>query len=151
MIIFALSACGGTTTQAQKVNVSALNIANLPPDKSFEIDLTKNGSLYVFNDKDIDFSRVTIRTDASVVNFADMLKTADINLTTGFILGTPDDMRDYYSGLKDGSNGNVSEYKCGSFACKCDDTGDCMKMMVENNCSVVEATDDGGGFCILAP
>src|SRR6266571_960071 len=76
--------CGGTKTKT----VSAATIAELPPGKTLEIDLTRKGTVYKFNDPGTDFSRVTIRTTAGVNTFSDLLKRSETSVRRGLVLGT---------------------------------------------------------------
>jgi hypothetical protein len=84
-VVFALgvslSGCGTRTK-----TVSAATIGQLPPGKTFEIDLTRGGTIYEFNDASTDFRRVTIRTSAGVKTFADLLKASNTSVRTGLVL-----------------------------------------------------------------
>jgi hypothetical protein len=132
--------CGATKIKT----VSPATIATLPPGKTFEIDLTRKGTVYDFNMPGTDFSRVTIRTPEGVKNFADLLKGANTSLRGGVVLGTPDDMRDHLPTTTRGTH-----YDCGVF-CKCDDTIDCLNMILDGKCSDViwcsKSTDSC--FCV---
>src|SRR5688572_28602523 len=120
-----LTNCSGTRTET----VSAATIAELPPGKTFEIDLTHKGTVYRFADANTDFSRVTIRTAAGVKTFADLLKESNTSLRGGLVLGTPDDMRNHLPT----STGGTTNFDCGVF-CKCNDTADCIDLIVSGKC-----------------
>lgn len=126
--------CGGTKTKTvsggtETETVSAATIATLPPGKTFEIDLTRNGKVYRFNDEGTDFSRVTIRTAAGTKIFADMLKGANTSLRGGLVLGTPADMRNHLPT----STGGTTNFDCGVF-CKCDGQADCISLILSGKC-----------------
>jgi hypothetical protein len=142
--LFILTACRGTRTE----RVSAATIAQLPPGKTFDIDLTRAGTIYTFKDAGTDFSRVTVRTSAGVANFADLLKRSNTNFNGGLLLGRPGDMRDHLP-IKGGSTTN---FDCGVF-CKCSGLNDCIDLIVAQKCGddlwCSESTDNC--FCTAKP
>jgi hypothetical protein len=120
-----LNGCGTTKTKT----VSAATIAQLPPGKPFEIDLTRSGTVYNFNDAGTDFSRVTVRTSAGVKTFARLLKASNTSVRAGLVLGRPDDMRDHLPPL----GGGTTNYDCGVF-CKCTGQADCISLILSGKC-----------------
>jgi len=139
-----LQSCGGTKTET----VSAAAIAKLPPGKTFEIDLTKKGTVYKFDDAGTDFSRVTVRTAAGVKSFADLLKESNTSPRGGLRLGTPNDMRDHLPL----SGGGTIKYDCGVF-CKCDGTTDCMDLILSGKCGddMWCSSETSSCFCTAKP
>ena len=69
-----LTNCGGLQTRS----VSAATIAALPAGEALEVDLTRKGTVYEFNDPDTDFSRVSVRTAAGTALFAERLAQSSI-------------------------------------------------------------------------
>jgi len=139
-----LTNCAGTRTKT----VSAATIAELPPGRTFEIDLTRKGTVYKFDDANTDFSRVMIRTAAGVKTFADLLKESNTSLRGGLVLGTPDDMRNHLTT----STGNATNFDCGVF-CKCNDTNDCIDLIVSGKCGGEFwcSSDTPSCFCVAKP
>ncbi|MHB8912454.1 MAG: hypothetical protein ACYC42_07365 [Lysobacter sp.] len=121
-----LTHCGGLQTRA----VSAANIAELPAGKTLEVDLTRKGTVYEFNDPGTDFSRVSVRTTAGVKPFAEQLKESNTSLRGGLVLGRPGDMRLHLPPLV---GDTTTSYDCGVF-CKCDDTTDCVDLILSGKC-----------------
>lgn len=146
VVILSLSACG--RTKAKSLSVSAATISQLPSGQTYEIDLTKRGTVYAFSDKDTDFSRVTIRTDAGVRTFADLLKASNTSLDRGLIIGTLNDMRDYVPT----SGGTTTNYDCGVI-CKCDGGQDCINMIVDGKCTneIWCSSASSSCFCVAKP
>lgn len=142
-----LNGCGENTEKTE--TVSAATISELPPGKTFEVDLTKKGTVYRFNDAGTDFSRVTIRTTAGVKNFGELLKAASTNVGRGVVLGTPDDMRNH---LPPGAgSGGTTNYDCG-IQCKCDGTTDCMALILAGKCAEdLWCSDTGACYCTPKP
>jgi hypothetical protein len=137
--------CGGTKTKT----VSAAVITKLPPGKSFEIDLTRNGTIYKFDEPDTDFSRVTVRTVGGLRIFADLLKESNTSLRRGLVLGTPSDMRNH---LPTSKGGGTIHFDCGVI-CKCNDTNDCLDLILGGNCSTEFwcSRDTESCFCVAKP
>jgi hypothetical protein len=144
VVLVSLNSCGGTRTET----VSAATVAELPPGKSFEIDLTHKGTVYKFDDARIDFSRVTIRTTTGVKTFADLLKETNTGIKGGLVLGTPGDMRNH---LPTSTRG-TTRFDCGVF-CKCNDTNDCIDLIVSGKCGGEFwcSRDTASCFCVAKP
>ena len=121
-----LSHCGGLQTRS----VSAASVAALPAGETLEVDLTRAGTVYEFNDPGTDFSRVTVRTAAGVRPFAEQLKASNTGSRGGLVLGRPGDMRYHLPPL---SGNTTASYDCGVF-CKCDDTTDCVDLINSGKC-----------------
>ena len=116
---------------ARVTTVAAATIAALPPGTMFEVDLTRNGTVYDFKDAGTDFSRVAVRTTEGVQAFSEVLKGSETNLRGGLVLGTPADMRNHLPKVAAGGNAG---YTCGVF-CNCDDVDDCTKLLLSGECS----------------
>lgn len=140
VVMLCLTACGGT--KATSVPISASDISKLPSDKMFEIDLTHNGSVYVFDDKDTDFTRVTMRTATGVQTLAELLKTADMSPEGGLIVGTIDDMGDYLPTQVSAAK----KYDCG-VVCKCNGRAACKEMRNDRACVDKMACNKSTGSC----
>jgi hypothetical protein len=140
LVVLGLSACGGA--KATSVPVSASDIARLPADKTFEIDLTRNGSVYVFDDKDTDFSRVTMHTASGVQTLADLLTMSDMSPEGGLVVGTLDDMGGYLPIQVSATK----KYNCG-VACKCDGRAACREMRQDKACVDKMACNKETGSC----
>lgn len=143
-LIMSLTNCGGAKIEI----VSAATIAELPPGKTFEIDLTHKRAVYKFDDSNTDFSRVTIRTAAGVKTFADLLKESNTSLRGALVLGTPDDMRNHLPT----STGGTTNFDCGVF-CKCNDTNDCLDLILSGKCGSEFwcSSDTPSCFCVAKP
>lgn len=138
------SECGGIKTR----NISAATIAKLPPGQTFEIDLTRKGTVYKFKDASTDFSRVAIRTGSGVEIFADLLKASNTIPRGAIVLGTPTDMRSRLVG----STGTTN-YTCGIF-CNCDGADDCTRLLLDDKCDVKYFwcdTKTGHCICLAKP
>jgi hypothetical protein len=122
-----LTGGGGTRTET----VSAATINQLPPGKSLEIDLTRKGTVYKFDD-DVDLSRVSIRSAAGARSFADLLNDP-ASRPRALILGTTGDIRDL---LPVNTGGTTVHFDCGSVTCKCDGPADCIDMHASGRCGV---------------
>jgi|SRR5688572_20090996 len=149
LVVFGLNACGGTatptraypptnTTKAERQSVPASTITDLPVGKTFDVDLTRNGTVYVL-DADTDFSRVTIQTGDGVKNFAEVLQAAEVDFRGDIVVGTPNDMRDYLP-TEFGAPGG--DYDCGSVSCKCNGLINCLDMITDDKCQ-----PEGGFSC----
>lgn len=127
--------------------VSAATIAQLPPGKKFEIDLTRKGTVHEF-DAGTDFSRVTIRTSEGVKTFADLLKAANTSVRGGLVLGRPEDMR----GHLPTSPGGTTNYDCGVM-CKCTGEADCISLLLSGKCfdDYWCSKDTDNCFCTAKP
>lgn len=121
-----LTNCGGLQTRA----VSAASIAELPAGKTLEIDLTRKGTVYEFNDPGTDFSRVGVRTTAGVKPFAEQLQQSNTSPRERLVLGRPEDMRHHLPPLV---GDTATSYDCG-VVCKCDDTTDCVDLILSGKC-----------------
>lgn len=108
-----LTNCAGLQTRA----VSAGDVAAMPAGEVLEVDLTRKGTVYEFNDPGTDFSRVSVRTTAGVKPLGDQLKESETSLRGGLVLGRPEDMRLHLPPL---AGDTTTNYDCGVF-CKCDD------------------------------
>ena len=143
--------CAGTETKTespatQTKIVLPATIDKMPPGKTFDIDLTRKGTIYNFDGTATDFSRITIQTTKGVRNLADLLRESKTDLKGGVVLGTSHDMRNHLS-IRTTSGTN---YDCGVF-CKCDDTVDCIGMILDGKCA--EGTefwcsDSGSCYCV---
>lgn len=136
-LVFAVGAaasvthCGGG---AQVRSVAATSITDLPAGQTYDIDLTRGGTIYMFEDPaTTDLSRVMVRTSQGLRPFADVLKASNTDLRGGLLLGRPGDMRDHLP-TGSGSGTGTSNYDCGVF-CKCDNPGDCGALIVSGKCS----------------
>lgn len=127
--------------------VSASSIAALPPGQTFEVDLTRGGTVYQFAG-DADFSRVTLRTATGAMSFGDLLKESSTSVRGGVVVGTTDDMRDHLPP----STGGATNFDCGVF-CKCNDTVDCLDMIVQGKCGgeIWCSSDTPSCFCVAKP
>ena len=122
---------GVTKTKA----VPAASVAKLPPGKTYEIDLTRSGTIYKFDAGNTDFSRVTIRTATGVRNYADLLKMSGMSFRGSLLVGTPADMGNYLSHLPHPKGGTgTPNYDCGAIACKCNGIVDCLKLIFSGSC-----------------
>jgi hypothetical protein len=142
LLSVSLVGCAGTKTET----VSAATIAALPPGETFEIDLTRQGTIYKFDDPGTDFGRVTLRTAEGVKTFGDLLRESKTSLQGGLVLGTLDDMRDNLPT----STGGTTNFDCGVF-CKCDGTADCVDMILQGKCSDeiwCSSVTPGRCFCV---
>jgi len=123
--------------------VSAATIARLSPGKTYEIDLTHSGTIYLFDDEGTDFSRVTIRTAAGIQTFGDLLRTSNTSLKGGLLVGTPADMRTHLPASKPVK----TNYKCSALFCTCNGIVDCTKLIFSGHCGGVWC-GKGTGTCI---
>lgn len=121
-----LTHCGGLQTRS----VSAADIAALPVGQNMEVDLTRAGTVYEFNDPALDYARVNVRTSAGVMPLAEALRQTVTSARGGLLLGRPADMRDHLPPL---SGNTAASYDCGVF-CKCDDTTDCVDLILSGKC-----------------
>jgi hypothetical protein len=127
-VVVALSvSLNGCATKTR--TVSATTIGQLPPGKTFEVDLTRGGTVYRFDDPRTDFSRVSVRTSKGVKTLAELLKASNTSVRTGLVLGRPEDMRDHLP-----PTGGTSAYDCGVF-CKCTGQADCISLILSGKCS----------------
>lgn len=128
--------------------VPAATIAKLSPGKTYEIDLTHSGTIYKFDTEGTDFSRVTIRTEAGIRSFGDLLKTSNTSLKGGLLVGTPADMRTHLPASKRVK----SNYDCGVF-CECNGIIDCGKLILSGHCGgdFWCSEDTGNCFCTALP
>lgn len=146
-LTIALNGCGGSNTET----VSAASVSELPPGKTFDVDLTKKDYLgrrtvYKFGDPGTDFSRVTIRTAGGVKTFGELLKLSNTGQGK-LVLGTPEDMRDHLPT----SGGGATHYDCG-VVCKCDGTTDCMDLILAGKCGgEFWCSDTGACYCVAKP
>ncbi|HEU0018506.1 MAG TPA: hypothetical protein VFQ31_09160 [Methyloceanibacter sp.] len=146
-LTIALNGCGGSNTET----VSAASVSELPPGKTFDVDLTKKDYLgrrtvYKFGDPGTDFSRVTIRTAGGVKTFGELLKLSNTGQGK-LVLGTPEDMRDHLPT----SGGGAAHYDCG-VVCKCDGTTDCMDLILAGKCGgEFWCSDTGACYCVAKP
>lgn len=139
-LTMALAGCGGTRTK----NVSAASIAQLPAGTSYEIDLTRKGTVYRFDDPGTDFNRVAVRTAAGVKTLGSLLEASKASARKGVSLGRTDEMRDHLTV----STGGTSNFDCGVF-CKCDDTTDCIDLILSGKCGIDFwcSSDTAACFC----
>jgi hypothetical protein len=148
-VVFGLSLmqnrCGSTKTNS----VSAATVANLPTGKTYEIDLTRNGTVYRFNDADTDFNRVTIRTAGGVTTFNDLLKMSNTRARGRLLVGTTADLRNRNLPT---STGDPTNFVCGVI-CKCDGALDCVSMLGSGRCQPEGwcNLDTGSCFCVALP
>lgn len=150
--IWVLSACGPTatptSTKAESVTISASTIAELPADRLFKVDLSQRGKVYAIND-DADFARISIHTAEGDRTFTDLVALYGVSNRVGWVIGTPDDMRDY---LPSG-NGVVTPFDCG-VVCKCTSGPDCGDLILQGKCAdELSCPQDGTGtcYCVAKP
>jgi len=149
LLALVLAASGQQSRSTTRIkSVSAATVARLGPGKTYEIDLTRKGTVYRFNAEGTDFSRVTIRTAAGVKTFAELLKMSNTRLKGRIVVGTPADMRNHLPR----SRGGTTHFDCGVF-CKCDGTLDCIDLIVSRRCGgeiwCSDVTDSC--FCVAKP
>jgi hypothetical protein len=119
--------------QVKTKTVSAQTIANLPPGKTYEIDLTRKGTIYDFKDPNTDFSRVTLRSATDVRTFTELLKMSNATVKKHWVIGNAKDLAKTI--LRSGAGGGGgSNYQCGSFICSCRGLSDCFDMAGSDNC-----------------
>jgi hypothetical protein len=130
--------------KARVETVSASTIAALPPGQTFDVDLTRGGTVYQFAG-DADFGRVSLRTATGARSFGELLKESNTSVRGGVVLGTPDDMRDHFPP----ATGTTTNFDCGVF-CKCNDTVDCLDMIVQGKCGgeIWCSSDTPSCFCV---
>lgn len=121
-----LAHCGGMQTKS----VKAADIAALPAGQNLEVDLTRKGTVYEFNDASLDYARVNVRTSKGVVPLAEQLRQTNTTARGDLLLGRPEDMRHHLPPL---SGDTTTNYDCGVF-CKCDDTTDCVDLILSGKC-----------------
>jgi hypothetical protein len=132
------------------VTVSAATIAKLAPGKTYEIDLTRKGTIYKFNVAGTDFKRVTIRTAAGVKTFAELLKVSNTSLSGTLVVGTPADMRNHIPKTAVA----VRQFDCGAISCKCEGFGDCIDLILSARCQGGTFwcnPETGRCFCMAKP
>jgi len=139
-----LSSCGRTRTET----VSAATLSQLPASKTLEIDLTKPGTVYTFEEPRTNFSRVTLRTAAGVKPFADLLQASHTSLRGGLVLGTPRDMRNHLPTAP----GGTTTFDCGVF-CQCNGGSACLDLIVSGKCGSAFwcSQDTNSCFCVVEP
>ena len=137
-----ITGCSGTAI----ATVSPSTISQLPAGQSFEIDLTRSGTVYKFNGPSIDFGRVSIRTSEGVRNFGETLKATNTSLEGEILLGTPGDMRDYLP-VK---TGEAEKADCGPVACKCENKKQCDDMVKNGECTDTWCSS-ATGTCYCTP
>jgi len=147
VIVLGLNVSPNSCGRKKIETVSSATIAKLPPGKTYELDLTRKGTLYRFKDAGTDFSRVTIRTAKGVKNFGDVLRRTNIGLIGGLIIGRPDDMRNHLGTTTISRN----NYDCGAVSCKCDNTIDCINMILDGKCSDEIWCSDVTPSCFCIP
>jgi hypothetical protein len=157
--VFALTACGGLTTQSptsttkpRSESVSASTINNLPVDKTFDIDITRRGTVYVI-DPNVDFSHVIIQTNAGIKNFGDVSRESDMRPRGKLVVGTFADVSDYVFADVDKTTAESGNHLCGVF-CRCTGVRDCLDMVfVKQECDTNReffCSEDGSGCTCLA-
>ncbi|MET0755182.1 MAG: hypothetical protein ABWY31_03575 [Pseudoxanthomonas sp.] len=130
--VVSLASCARTKTE----KVSAAAIAALPAGKSFDVDLTRAGTLYQFETAGTDLSRVSVRTAAGTRTLGELLKATNAEVGSGLLLGRPEDFRENLPpSIKPPAAGTVAQYDCGAVACKCDSTLDCIDLILDGKCA----------------
>lgn len=147
-VVFGLGVVRNKWRGTRTRTISAATIAKLPPGETYEVDLTRNGTLYKFKDEGTNFSRVTIRTAAGVKSFDDLLKLSH-SPRGRLLLGTTADIRSQNIAM---STGGTTKFDCGG-VCKCNGIRDCVDMFSSGSCSTESwcNLDTGNCFCVARP
>jgi hypothetical protein len=145
VITFSFTLAQKTTTAAKRKTVSADAIAKLPAGKTYELDLTRKGTIYNFNGDATDFSRVTVKTAAGVKTMAELLKQSAAKGKGQLVVGMPSDMR----GLKlSPATGGTVNFTCSGLFCGCTGDIDCNNMFSGGACGSIAWCYNDRCYCV---
>jgi hypothetical protein len=147
VIAFSFTLAQKTTTAAKRKTVSAASIAKLPAGKTYEVDLTRKGTIYNFNGDATDFSRVTVRTTAGVKTMAELLKQSEANVKGQVMVGTPSDMRGQKLSPTRIGGGTVN-FNCSGIICGCTGDVDCNNMFSGGACGNIAWCYNNRCYCV---
>ncbi len=147
VIAFGLSLGQKTTAPAKRKTVSAATISRLPAGKTYELDLTRKGTIYDFNGEATDFSRVTVRTAAGLKTMAELLKTSESHGKGQLTVGSPADMRGpKLSPSRIG--GGTTNFTCSGLFCGCTGDVDCNNMFSGGACGSIAWCYNDRCYCV---
>ena len=147
VIAFSFSLAQKTTTPVKRKAVSSATIAKLPAGKTYEVDLTRKGTIYNFNGDGTDFSRVTVRTTAGVKTMAELLKQSGANVKGQLLVGTPADLRGQkLSPSRPG--GGTTNFTCSGLFCGCTGDVDCNNMFSGGACGSIAWCYNDRCYCV---
>ena len=149
VIAFSFTLAQKTTTAAKRKTVSAATIAKLPAGKTYDVDLTRKGTIYNFTGDGTDFGRVTVRTAAGVKTMAELLKQSNTSLKGQLALGTPADLRGQKLNTSR-TGGGTANFTCSGLFCGCSGDADCNDMFSGGACGSIAwcNLDTGRCYCV---
>jgi hypothetical protein len=147
VIAFSFTLAQKTNPAAKRKTVSAATVSKLPAGKTYEVDLTRKGTIYDFNSEGTDFNRVTVRTAAGVKTLAELLKQSDSHGKGQLVVGSPADMR----GLKLSAarmGGGTINFTCSGLFCGCTGEVDCNNMFSGGACGSIAWCYNDRCYCV---
>ncbi len=131
---------------SQIKTVSAASISRLGAGKTYQVDLTRKGTVYRFDAEHADLNRVSIRTAGGAKTFGELLKMSNTTLKGSVLVGRLADMRSHLPVSRAGGE----HFDCG-VVCRCDGTADCIDMIVNGSCSDEIWCTENFCYCVAKP
>jgi len=147
LLVLVVAVSGQANKRAVKIKtVSARSISHLGAGKTYQVDLTRKGTVYRFDAEHSNLSRVSIRTAAGAKTFAELLKMSNTPLKGFVLVGRLTDMRSHLPV----SRGGGEHFDCG-VVCRCDGAADCMDMVINGHCSDEIWCTETFCYCVAMP
>lgn len=137
-----------TTTKrapVKEVGVTAKTVAAQPTGKSYQLDLTRKGTIYNLA-AGVDYSRVQIHTSKGDMTMAELLKKTGKTVSGKLRVGLTSDIKGQKLALAR-VGGVALNYNCEGILCTCTGDVDCNDMFTKEACGDIAACDERGCWC----